>query len=345
MLLDASQLQSIEQAADILASGGLLGLPTETVYGLAARADDDQAVAAIFAAKGRPVGHPLIVHVADAEAAEHFVAKGFLEQLPDHAAALMQAFWPGPLTVIVPRRAGVADAAAGQHPTIGLRCPAHPAAQAVLHALQQRGVPGLAAPSANRFGSVSPTTAHHVEQEFGEQVPVLDAGACPVGIESTIIDCSRGAPVMLRPGAITPQAIFDKLRVRVQPAAAVPSTAGTASSPSALSAPQAPGTLLAHYAPRAKLRIMGAKDMQAALDVLGRDAPAIGIWSRTPMTSASSKVRLATMPTRAEDAARELFARLRAFDEQGMTLIWVEPVPITPEWEAVADRLRRAAAA
>lgn len=345
MLLDASQPQSIEQAADILASGGLLGLPTETVYGLAARADDDQAVAAIFAAKGRPVGHPLIVHVADAAAASHFAAEGFLQQLPDHAAALMQAFWPGPLTVIVPRRAGVANAAAGQHPTIGLRCPAHPAAQAVLRALQQRGVPGLAAPSANRFGSVSPTTAQHVVQEFGEQVPVLDAGACPVGIESTIIDCSRGAPVLLRPGAITPQAIFEKLQVRVQPAAAAPSTTGTASSYSALPAPQAPGTLLAHYAPRAKLRIMGAKDMQAALDVLGRDAPAIGIWSRTPMTSASSKVRLATMPTRAEDAARELFARLRAFDEQGMTLIWVEPVPITPEWEAVADRLHRAAAA
>lgn len=335
MLLPASDPASIAQAADILAQGGLLGLPTETVYGLAARADDDRAVAAIFAAKGRPVGHPLIVHVADAAAAEHFVAEGFLQQLPDHAAALMQAFWPGPLTVIVPRRAGVANVAAGQHPTIGLRCPSHPVAQAVLQALQQRGVPGVAAPSANRFGSVSPTTAQHVAQEFGEAVPVLDAGPCPVGIESTIIDCSRGQPVLLRPGAITPQAIFDKLQVRVTPAA--PGTD--------VAAPQAPGSLAAHYAPRAKLRIMGAKDMQAALDLLGSDAPAIGIWSRTPLSSRSSKVRLATMPTRAEEAAHELFARLRAFDEQGMTLIWVEPVPTTPEWEAVADRLRRAAAA
>jgi L-threonylcarbamoyladenylate synthase len=142
--------------------------------------------------------------------------------------------------------------------------------------------------------------------------------------------------VLLRPGAITPQAIFDKLHVRVQPAA---------TATSATAAPQAPGTLLAHYAPRAKLRIMEAKDMQAALDLLGNDAPAIGIWSRTPLRSNASKVRLATMPGNAEEAARELFARLRAFDEQGMTLIWVEPVSTAPEWEAVADRLRRAAAA
>ncbi len=337
MLLSASDPAAIEQAADILAQGGLLGLPTETVYGLAARADDDQAVARIYVAKGRPVGHPLIVHVADAAAAEHFAAEGFLQQLPDHAAALMQTFWPGPLTVIVPRRPDVANAAAGQHATIGLRCPAHPAAQAVLQALKARGVPGLAAPSANRFGSVSPTTAQHVQQELGDAVPVLDAGACPVGIESTIIDCSRGTPVLLRPGAITPQDIWEKLQVRVTPAATAAPAIGAA--------PQAPGTLLAHYAPRAKLRIMGAKDIQDALDVLGNDAPAIGVWSRTPMRSNASKVRLAAMPVKAEDAARELFARLRAFDAQGMTLIWVEPVPTTPEWEAVADRLRRAAAA
>ncbi|MDO5653366.1 MAG: L-threonylcarbamoyladenylate synthase [Brachymonas sp.] len=333
MLLDASSPAAIEQAADILASGGLLGLPTETVYGLAARADNDEAVNAIFTTKGRPKGHPLIVHVLDAAAAEAFVAEGFLQQLPDHAAALMRAFWPGPLTVIVPRRADVADAAAGQHATIGLRSPAHPAAQAVLKALLARGVPGLAAPSANRFGSVSPTTAQHVTQEFGEAVPVLDAGACPVGIESTIIDCTRGTPVLLRPGVITPEAIWQKLQVRVQ----YPQTATD-------NAPQAPGTLAAHYAPRAKLRLMGAKDMQAALDLLGKDAPAIGIWSRTPVRSKASKVRLAAMPDNAAEAARELFARLRAFDEQGVTLIWVEPVPTSPEWEAVADRLQRAAA-
>ena len=334
MLLDATDASAIERAADILAGGGLLGLPTETVYGLAARADDDRAVAAIFAAKGRPAGHPLIVHVADTAAAEPFVQAGFLQQLPDHAAALMRAFWPGPLTVIVPRREGVANAAAGRHPTIGLRSPAHPAAQAVLRALLQRGVPGLAAPSANRFGSVSPTTAQHVLQEFGEAVPVLDAGACPVGIESTIIDCSRGAPVLLRPGAITPEVIWQKLQVRVQSQAAA-----------AGAAPQAPGTLSAHYAPRASLRLMGAADMQAALDVLGKDAPAIGIWSRTPLRSPSAKVLVARMPVDAADAARELFARLRAFDDQGVALIWVEQPPAMPEWEAVADRLRRAAAA
>lgn len=332
MLLPASDPAAIEQAADILAKGDLLGLPTETVYGLAARADDDQAVARIYAAKGRPTGHPLIVHVADMAAAEHFAAEGFLQQLPDYVAALMRTFWPGPLTVIVPRRAGIANAAAGQHPTIGLRCPAHPAAQTLLRALQQRGVPGLAAPSANRFGHVSPTTALHVQQEFGDTIPVLDAGACPVGIESTIIDCSRGTPVLLRPGAITPDAIWQRLQVKINQQAGG-------------NAPQAAGTLAQHYAPRAKLRMMGAEDIQAALDLLGNDAPAIGVWSRTPMRSSASKVRLAAMPTKAEDAARELFARLRAFDEQGMVLIWVEPVPTTPDWQAVADRLHRAAAA
>ena len=183
---------AIAQAAELLAQGQLLGLPTETVYGLAARADCDAAVGQIFTTKGRPAAHPLIVHVADAHAAGHFAADGFLEQIPDYAAALMRAFWPGPLTVIVPRRSGMANAAAGGHATIGLRCPAHPVAQALLRQLAKQGIYGLAAPSANRFGRVSPTTAQHVVDEFSAALAVLDGGACQVGIESTIIDCSRG---------------------------------------------------------------------------------------------------------------------------------------------------------
>ncbi len=324
---------AIAQAAELLAQGQLLGLPTETVYGLAARADCDAAVGQIFTTKGRPAAHPLIVHVADAHAAGHFAADGFLEQIPDYAAALMRAFWPGPLTVIVPRRSGMANAAAGGHATIGLRCPAHPVAQALLRQLAKQGIYGLAAPSANRFGRVSPTTAQHVVDEFSAALAVLDGGACQVGIESTIIDCSRGQPVLLRPGAITEDDIWQRLQVRVLPAAAASGQA-----------PQAAGTLASHYAPQASLRLMGAKEIQAALDLLGKDAPALGIWSRTPMHSRAKNVHLATMPANASEAAQQLFAQLRAFDALGVKLIWVEPVPLTPEWAGVADRLQRAAA-
>lgn len=331
MLLDAHNTAHIEQAAQALARGELLGLPTETVYGLAARADDNQAVSKIFAAKKRPTNHPLIVHVAHIEAAEHFAAEGFLQQLPDYAAALMRAFWPDALTVIVPRRESIAHAAAGQHPTIALRCPNHPAALAVLQAAQKMGVAGIAAPSANQFGGVSPTTALHVQEEFGEDLLILDGGVCAVGVESTIIDCTGKQPTLLRPGMITPDMIAQRCNIQVRMAT------------DHSSAP-ASGTLSAHYAPRAQVRIMGAKEMQSALDMLGRDAPPMGIWSRTPLTSRAPQVRLAAMPHQAEAAACELFARLRAFDAQGVKLIWVEPVPTTDEWAAVADRLQRAAA-
>ena len=198
MLDPATQPDAIERAAQRLADGGLLALPTETVYGLGARADDDAAVARIFAAKGRPADHPLIVHVPNPQAALHFVSA-----FPPVAQRLTQAFWPGPLTVIVPRDPRVATAAAGGHDTIGLRCPSHPVARQLLDACAQHGILGVAAPSANRFGRISPTTAQHVREEFEgrgaglDEVWVLDGGACEVGIESTIIDCSRGHPVLL----------------------------------------------------------------------------------------------------------------------------------------------------
>lgn len=333
MLLNAADTNHIQQAAQALARGELVGLPTETVYGLAARADDDQAVAQIFTAKKRPTKHPLIVHVADMAAAEHFVAAGFLQQLPDYAASFMRAFWPGALTIIVPRRQHIANAAAGQHPTIALRCPNHPTALAVLQAAHKLGVAGVAAPSANQFGGVSPTTALHVQEEFGEDLCILDGGVCSIGVESTIIDCTGATPKLLRPGAITPDMIAQHTNIKVQ----IHTDNTAAHTP-------ASGTLTAHYAPQAKLRIMGAKEMQDALDLLGRDAPPMGIWSRTVLTSRANQVRLAAMPHNAAEAAQELFARLRAFDAQGVKLIWVEPVPTSQEWAAVADRLQRAAA-
>ena len=204
-LLDpAAQPDAIDLAAQRLAEGGLLALPTETVYGLGARADDDAAVARIFAAKGRPSNHPLIVHVANVESSYQFASA-----IPPVARQLMERFWPGPLTVIVPRAPGMAGASAGGQDTIGLRCPDHPVALQLLQAAARLGVAGVAAPSANRFGRISPTRAEHVVDEFKDQgdgldeVWVLQGGPCEVGIESTIVDCSRGHPVILRPGRLT----------------------------------------------------------------------------------------------------------------------------------------------
>lgn len=328
MILDGARPEAIAQAVDALAAGRLVGLPTETVYGLAADAGNAAAVRAIFATKGRPADHPLIVHVAGAAA-----VPAFASAVPDFAQRLIDACWPGPLTLILPRRPGVADAAAGGHASIGLRCPAHPVARALLAACAARGIAGLAAPSANRFGRVSPTTAAHVAAEFGDELLVLDGGACNVGIESTIIDATRGAPVLLRPGQLA-RADIERLAGR------------HLLSKEELMAPdpQAPGTLSAHYAPTARLRLMDARELRAALQVLGAEARHIAVWARAPLTSASRQLLLRRMPERADAAARELFAVLREFDAAGARLIWVETPPDDPAWDGVRDRLQRAAA-
>ena len=329
MLLDGRSPDAIAAAVQTLKAGELVGLPTETVYGLAADAGSDAAVARIFAAKGRPANHPLIVHVADASGVDHFAAN-----VPDFARRLIDAFWPGPLTLILPRRPGVGAAAAGGQDSIGLRCPSHPVAQAVLRACAAQGVFGLAAPSANPFGRVSPTTAAHVQAGMGDALLVLDGGACDVGIESTIVDCTRGAPVLLRPGGIS--------RAQVEAACGQPLRDGAA-----LGAPdpKASGTLLAHYAPAAPVRLMDAKALQTALDLLGADAAHIAAWSRAILKTPSSGVIRRRMPEDAAATAQQLFAVLREFDAQGARLIWIETPPETPEWEAVRDRLQRAAAA
>lgn len=329
MRLDASDPAVIEQAAGTLANGDLLAFPTETVYGLGARADDDAAVAKVFDAKGRPADHPLIVHVVDAAGAEAFAAS-----LPPLARRLMAAFWPGPLTVIVARRPGMANAAAGGHATIALRSPAHPVAQALLVAAQRRGVPGVAAPSANRFGRVSPTQAAHVLAEFGDAVPVLDGGACGVGIESSIVDCSRGRPVLLRPGVLT--------RARIEAAAGLPLQDPDAD------APQASGTLASHYAPAATLRLMPSAALHAALQMLGPEpairSMALAVYSRTVPLSVAPGIRHRRMPAQAGQAAHELFSVVRELDAEGAHIIWVEEPPPGPEWDGVRDRLQRAAA-
>ena len=338
-----------------------MGLPTETVYGLAADADNDAAVAQIFTAKGRPTDHPLIVHVADACAVTHYAS-----DVPDFARQLMDAFWPGPLTLILPRRPGVANAAAGGNPTIGLRCPSHLVAQALLQALMDGVINGgqspinpkpetaaekqfesdphylvwgLAAPSANQFGRVSPTTAAHVQGEFGDDLLILDGGACSVGIESTIIDCTRGAPVLLRPGAITPAQVQAVCGLTVRTKDEVLAQDAPV--------PKASGTLESHYAPKARVRLMDARDLQVAVDTLDRSAnaggvQAVAIYARTGLKLPTGEVLYRYMPDDATPAAQQLFAVLRELDAQGVSQIWIETPPASPEWDGVRDRLQRA---
>ena len=338
MILDGNDPAAIAAAARAVRSGALLGLPTETVYGLAADAGSDAAVAQIFTAKGRPSDHPLIVHVANAEGIRHFAA-----EVPAFAQKLVDAFWPGPLTLILPRLPGVASAATGGQDSVGLRCPAHPVAHALLVACaapgdgaDQGGPPvwGVAAPSANRFGRVSPTTAAHVASEFGDGLLVLDGGPCGVGIESTIVDCTRGVPVLLRPGAIT--------RAQIQAACGL---APLSKEELPAHTPRASGTLEAHYAPNAKVRLMDARALQTGLDVLGADAAHIAVYARAVLRTRSSRVVMRRMPDDAAAAAQQLFAVLRGFDDEGVKLIWIETPPATHDWEGVRDRLQRAAAA
>ena len=335
LLLDAREPSAIAQAAQRLADGGLVGLPTETVYGLGADADNASAVQAIFAAKGRPADHPLIVHLApgDAPGGWRSAVDHYAHDIPAFALRLMEAFWPGPLTLILPRRPEVAAVAAGGQDSVGLRCPSHPVAQALLKAAAARGVHGVAAPSANRFGRVSPTTAAHVADEFAAlddaALLILDGGACPVGIESTIVDASRGHPVLMRPGMITPE--------QLQAACGQPVRARDEA------APRASGTLASHYAPNARVRLMDGKMLQTALDVLGGDATHIAVYARTRLRTAPGVV-VRSMPTDASACAHELFAVLRELDATGVRLIWVETPPPQAEWDGVRDRLDRAAA-
>ncbi len=323
----------IEEAAARLDAGRLVAFPTETVYGLGADAADDAAVARIFAAKGRPADHPLIVHLPVGGDPLQWA-----HDVPPDAQRLIDRFWPGPLTLILPRRPGVGEAAAGGQDSIGLRCPAHAVAQALLMAYalrredddgsthRHRHAPiGIAAPSANRFGRVSPTTADHVHAEFdglGVDLFVLDGGPCPVGIESTIVDCSRLAtvgPVLLRPGAVTAGMIAETIGREPQ----APDDA----------APRASGTLGSHYAPMTPVVLVESD----ALAEAGDDV-VVWTWSATHLAP-----RWYRAPRDATAFAHALYATLRALDAEGAKAIWIERPPRTAAWAGVHDRLRRAA--
>ncbi len=323
MVLDGQSPDAVRETARVLASGELAGVPTETVYGLAARADQDGAVAKIFAAKGRPSDHPLIVHVLD-----ELGARVFAQDLPPLAHRLIEAFWPGPLTLIVRRVPGIAAAAAGGQDTVGLRSPSHPVFRALMAECRALGVEGLAAPSANRFGRVSPTTAQHVATEFDPGLTVLDGGACDVGIESTIVDVSRGGLTLLRPGVLTPE--------QLEAAAGLPLQAPDAR------APRASGTLAAHYAPQATVRLLSTEALRDALS--GERPVGLAVYSRTSFAGPAPALHRA-MPAQARAAARQLFAVLRELDAAGAAEIWIEAPPQEAAWDGVRDRLSRAAAA
>lgn len=319
----------VERAAHYLAEGRLVGIPTETVYGLGGDAANPAAIAAIYAAKGRPANHPVIVHLPPGGDPLRWAAR-----LPDAARRLIDAFWPGPLTLILPRAAHVDAMVSGGQDSVGLRCPSHPLAQALLKAFsaQVGGQGGVAAPSANRFGRVSPTTAQHVLDEFKATIPVLDGGPCEVGIESTIVDLSRGFPALLRPGHIGPARLAEVL-------GEMPRLPGA-------DAPRASGTLSAHYAPDTPVRLLPAAQLLGEL-AQAPAGPLAAVLRETTREQLAPRADLTVIaaPTEAEAYAQALYAMLRRLDAGGFTRIYVELLPDTPEWQAVNDRLGRAAAA
>jgi L-threonylcarbamoyladenylate synthase len=328
----------VNDAAHRLSAGALVAIPTETVYGLAADASNPSAVANIYVAKGRPADHPLIVHVAP-EGRLHDWAR----VVPECARALTDAFWPGPLTLILPRQAWVPALVCGGQDTIGLRCPAHPVAQAVLRAFavektgQLDGCAGLAAPSANKFGQVSPTLAAHVRAEFpmpaDPMVWVVEGGASEVGIESTILDLSRLdsiGPVLLRPGHIT----AEQLAVVLGQMPLAPDAA----------APRASGTLAAHYAPRTPLRLMAWGDLFRYVQEHVDESLAVLSFSSRP-EALRANVHWMLAPMVAQEYAAILYGALRDLDGLHAAKILVEIPPDASQWVAVRDRLSRAAAA
>lgn len=332
--------RSIERAARALASGDLVAFPTETVYGLGADALNPDAVAKIFSAKGRPADHPLIVHVASREAARQLAS-----QWPDEAERLATAFWPGPLTLVLPKAAVVPFAVTGGQETVGLRVPSQPVAQGLLTAFARVGSGAVAAPSANRFGGVSPTRAQDVALSLagrlGNQDMIVDGGPCAVGLESSIVDCTVSPPRLLRPGGI-PRAMLEA----VVPLEAPTPEAKTPAMSDAPAVPRVSGSLASHYAPRTPLHVLPAEALwPAVLDRLkARPTLKLHCWVFRLLPEHGSLLSQAKAPPSAEDYGRQLYARLNDWDAQGFDAIYVEAPPSTPEWEAVRDRLRRAAA-
>ena len=314
----------LDAAVTALRTGQLVGFPTETVYGLGADAASEQAVRKIFAAKGRPADHPVIVHLPLGTPLEAWTS-----HVPKTARLLAARFWPGPLTMILPRARHVLDVVTGAQDSVGLRVPDHPVPQALLQAFPQHGSGGLAAPSANRFGRISPTQADHVRAELGAAVAVvLDGGPARVGLESTIVDLSRDQPTLLRPGHITAAQLTDVLG---QPLAAPQR-----------SSPRASGTLPSHYAPATPVLLVPAHELAATVAELSREQR-IAVLARQAAPRSLAAVHWIMAPHDSAAYAHELYTHLRQLDALGCDRIVVEAVPDDPTWYAVQDRLSRAA--
>ncbi len=323
MSIRPAQAAAIDEAARRLRDGGLVAFPTETVYGLGADAANADAVAAVYRAKGRPADHPLIVHVLDASQARWWA------EFDASADRLAAAFWPGPLTLILRRRASAPAFACGGESTIGLRSPAHPVARSLLEAFVALGGHGVAAPSANRFGRVSPTRASHVVDDLGEESAlIIDGGACEVGVESTIVDLSRGAAVLLRPGGVSARRIEQVL--------------GRALARRDSDAPRASGTLAAHYAPRTPLELIDADAIEPRLRANAPSGLRVALWSRERPSTPVAHWEPAQ--TDAAAFAQRLYDTLRSLDSLALDRILVERTDSAGEWAAIADRLARAAA-
>ncbi len=314
--------QEIIKAAAILKAGGLVALPTETVYGLGGDARNPEAVAKIFAVKQRPNTHPLIVHLADASEMELWA-----QEVPDVAHQLAQAFWPGPLTLILKKRPEVLSSVTGGQDTVALRVPRHPDTLAVLKAFGG----GIVAPSANRFTRVSPTSAAAVKAELGEKVDmILDGGDCEVGVESTILNLSSDTPSILRPGMITAEAISAVIGMPIQSAQTVKEV-------------RAPGMHLLHYAPETRTLVLSAVAIQQYVQQLSStELPAVCLYWSGAARVQHADVHIISMPANAVDYAHELYATLRAQDRAPYQHILIEAVPEGAEWEAIRDRLQKA---
>ena len=307
MTAAAGEAPDIDEAVERLRAGGLVAFPTETVYGLGADASQAAAVERIFAVKRRPLGHPLIVHLPEAAALD-----GWAAHVPGTARRLAEAHWPGPLTLLVERSGRVPDIVTGGRPTVGVRVPAHPLAQRLLRAFGG----GLAAPSANRFGKVSPTTAAHVRADLGADVDlVLDGGPCAIGVESTIVDCTSDPPTLLRHGAVTIEELSATAGVAV-----IEGTAGPS---------RAPGMLESHYAPAAAVELVSDGAAAAARAAVVRaEGRAVDVLDPGPDGAAY---------------ARHLYEWLREADARGLEVLVVVPPPDTGLGAAVNERLRKAA--